>query len=198
MVEPLIKSFPSIGCCGLDCGLCPKYHTVGGSKCPGCYGSGFLTKHPSCGYITCCVKKKKLKVCAQCNVFPCSRFESLNDGEYDSFLTYRKVSYNLAFIKEYGIEKFGEEQRKRINLLETMLKDFDDDRSKSFYCIATTLLPTDDLKASLNEAKQKIRADNIASNDIKARSKILKEFLNNYAAERGIELKLRRKVKANE
>ncbi len=104
----------------------------------------------------------------------------------------------MAFIKEYGIEKFGEEQRKRINLLETLLKDFDDDRSKSFYCIATTLLSTDDLKASINETEKRIRADNIALNDFKAKSKILKKFLNNFAAEKGIELKLRKKVKINE
>ena len=41
---------------------------------------------------------------------------------------------NLNFIKEHGIETFAELQKKRIKLLEIMIKNFDDGRSKSFYC----------------------------------------------------------------
>jgi hypothetical protein len=25
---------PTIGCCGIDCGLCPRYYTDGPSRCP--------------------------------------------------------------------------------------------------------------------------------------------------------------------
>jgi len=200
MSEHPIKVYPTIGCCGLDCGLCPRYYTVGSSRCPGCCGPDFFNKHPSCSYITCCVKKKKLEVCAQCDEFPCSKFESwlVDGGEYDSFLTHKKPQHNLSFIRKHGIEKFIEQQRNRIKLLETMLKNFNDGRSKSFYCIAATLLPITDLKTSLNKTEQKIKADKIRSDDIKTRSKILKGFLNNSAAREGIELKLRKKAKVNE
>ena len=151
MGEHLIKQYPTIGCCGLDCGLCPRYYTVGSSRCPGCFGPDFSNKHPSCSFSTCCVKKEGFEVCAECNEFPCSKFEGLMKGDevYDSFLTYRKVISNLDFIGEHGVEKFIESQKKRIELLETMLKRFDDGRSKSFYCIATTLLPIRDLEKSL-------------------------------------------------
>jgi len=193
MSEHPIKLYPTIACCGLDCGLCPRYYTVGASKCPGCCGPDFFNKHPSCSYITCCVKKKNLEVCAQCDEFPCSKFEG--GGEYDSFLTYKKVHHNLNFIRKHGIEKFIEQQRKRMRLLERMLKDFNDGRSKSFYCIAATLLPITDLETSLNETEQRIRADKIRLDDFKTKSKILKGFLNNFAAKEGIELKLRKKVK---
>ena len=198
MSEQLIKTYPTIGCCGLDCGLCPRYYTVGSSRCPRCCGPDFFNKHPSCSYITCCVKKKKLEVCAQCDEFPCSKFESwlVNGPEYDSFLTYKKVYPNLIFIRKHGVEKFIEQQTKRIKLLETILKNFDDGRSKSFFCIAATLLPIKDLETSLNKTEQKIKADNIRSDDIKTKSKILKEFLNNFGAKEGIELKLRKKMKA--
>ena len=74
MSERPVKAHPTLGCCGLDCGLCPRYYTVGASRCPGCCGPGFFEKHPSCGYITCCVKRKNLEVCSQCDEFPCSRF----------------------------------------------------------------------------------------------------------------------------
>jgi len=197
MSERPTKIYPTIGCCGLDCGLCPRYYTIGSSRCPGCCGPDFFNRHPSCSYITCCVKKKNLEVCAQCDEFPCPKFESwlVGGGEYDSFLTHKKAYPNLNFIRKYGIEKFIEQQRKRIRLLETMIENFDDGRSRSFYCIAATLLPITDLEASLNKTEQKIKADNIGSDDIKTKSKILKGFLNNFATKEGIELKLRKKAK---
>jgi hypothetical protein len=72
----LTKKYPTIGVCGLDCGLCPRYYTVGSSRCPGCGGPDFLNKHPSCSFITCCVKKKNHEVCAECSEFQCSKFKS--------------------------------------------------------------------------------------------------------------------------
>jgi len=152
-----IKIYPTVGCCSLDCGLCPRYYTVGTSRCPGCCGPDFHNKHPSCSYITCCVKKKSLEVCAQCEEFPCSKFESwlVGGGEYDSFLSHKKAYPNLISIRKHGIEKLIEEQRKRIGLIEIMLKEFDDGKSKSFYYIASALLPIVDLETSLNKAKEK-------------------------------------------
>lgn len=195
MSEHPIKNYPKIGCCGLDCGLCPRYYTVGSSKCPGCCGQDFFNKHPSCSYITCCVEKKKLEVCAQCSEFPCSKFESwLEKGvEYDSFLTYEKVKPNLNFIRAYGLEKFIEHQRKRIGLFEKMLKNFDDGRSKSFYCIAATLLSISDLETSLKKAVHILNTEVTNSDDTKTKSKILKEFLNEAADINKVELKLRKR-----
>ena len=195
MSERPIKGYPTLGCCGLDCGLCPRYYTVGTSRCPGCCGPEFFDKMPSCGYITCCVKKKGLEVCAQCDEFPCSRFESWLDkcGDYDSILTHAKVKANLDFIRSHGIVKFMEQQTKRIQLLERMLEGFNDGRSKNFYCIATTLLPIGDLEIALEKAGQRIKADRVEPDDIKARAKTLKGFLNDFAAGKGIELRLRKK-----
>jgi len=42
-----LKKFETIGCCGIDCGLCPRFHTTGTSACPGCGGLEFKEKHPS-------------------------------------------------------------------------------------------------------------------------------------------------------
>lgn len=187
------KKYPTIAVCGLDCGLCPRYYTEGTSKCPGCSGPDFFNKHPSCSFITCCVKKKGLEVCAQCPQFPCVKFK--DTGMYDSFLTYKKAIPNLNFIKESGIEKFIEQQEKRIRLLETMLKRFDDRRSKSFYCIAATLLPLETLEKSLDNANQKIKADT-KPDDVKTKAKILKNILNQYAQKEKIELKLKKQAKS--
>lgn len=195
--EPPVKTFPTLGCCGLDCGLCPRYYTVGSSRCPGCAGPDFFDKHPSCGYITCCVRKRGLEVCSQCEEFPCSRFEPwlANCGEHDSFVTYRQVNTNLDFIRSHGVDRFMEQQNKRIGMLEAMLEDFDDGRSRSFYCIATTLLPIANLETSLDKAQQEVVASKIRPDDVKNKSKVLKGFLSDCAARGGIELKLRKKTK---
>jgi hypothetical protein len=187
-----VKTYPTIGVCGLDCGLCPRYYTVGPSRCPGCCDPDFFNKHPSCSFITCCVKKKNLEVCAECSDFPCSKFKS--DEEYQqlkessSYPSYKKVMPNLNFIKKHGIEKFVGQQKKRIKLLETMIENFDDGRSRSFFCKAATLLDLISLENSFDAASKKIKADNIESNDIKTKAKILKSILNEIALKKGIEL----------
>ena len=99
----LVRNCPTIGCCGIDCGLCPRFYTEGKSRCTGCGGEGFEAVHPPCGYITCCVKKHGLNVCAECVEFPCKRFEK-ETGKRDSFVLHRKVMPNQQLITEIGIE----------------------------------------------------------------------------------------------
>lgn len=175
-----VKTYPTIGVCGLDCGLCPRYYTIGTSRCPGCAGPDFFNKHPSCSFITCCVKKKNLEVCAECSDFPCSKFKS--DEEYQqlkessSYPSSKKVIPNLNFIKEHGIEKFMEQQKKRIKLLETMIENFDDGRSRNFFCKAAALLDSASLKSSIDKATRKIK-----QNDVKNKAKILKAMINEVA-----------------
>ena len=147
----IMKKYPTIGVCGLDCGLCPRYYTVGPSRCPGCSGPDFPNKHPSCSFITCCVKKKNLEVCGECPDFPCPKFKSEEEyrhvKESSSYPPYRKVLPNLHAIKEHGIESFLQQQKRRIELLEKMIKDFDDGRSRSYYCRSAALLDPADLES---------------------------------------------------
>lgn len=103
----------------------------------------------------------------------------------------------MNYIRENGVERYLHGLEKRMELLKQMLGGFNDGRSKSFYCITATLLPIADLEASLDKTEQKIIADEIRLDDFKTKSKILKGFLNDFAARRGIELKLRKKVKVN-
>jgi hypothetical protein len=176
------RIYPTIGVCGLDCGFCPRYYTQGKSRCPGCGGPDFLSKHPSCSFITCCVKKKNLEVCAECTDFPCSKFKP--DEEYpqiegsSSYPSVKVVMRNLRFIKEYGIDQFINQQTKRIKLLESMIANYDDGRSRSFFCRAACLYDISSLESALNEAIQKIETNHIQPDDIKGRAKILKGILN--------------------
>lgn len=42
------REYPMFSACGLNGGLCPRHQMDGTSKCPGCSGKEFLTKHPTC------------------------------------------------------------------------------------------------------------------------------------------------------
>ncbi len=190
MNTTFIKKYPTVACCGLDCGLCPTYYGSGTSKCPGCCGTNFSEKHPSCSIITCCVKQKNFETCAECSDFPCSKLRKWDQG--DSFISHKKSLINLKAIKEGGIEAFVEQQKKRMAILDEFLNQYNEGRSKSYYCIAAALLSILSLEESLAKAKQKIKDDKINSNDIKAKSVVLKSYLDNAAKKEGVVLKLRK------
>jgi hypothetical protein len=183
-----LKLHPTIGVCGLDCGLCPRYYTVGKSRCPGCGGPRFLDKHPSCSFITCCVKKRGLDACGQCPEFPCPKFKSEEEyqpTESSSYPPARKMLSNLRCIREEGIEEFVRRQRKRIDLLETMIDRCDDGRSRSFFCRAAALLDPGELKQSLGKAKREIAR---GRSDARQRAKVLRERLAEAGVRQGIDL----------
>jgi len=190
MEKKLTKKYPTIACCGLDCGLCPTYYTKGPSKCPGCCGSGFFNKHPSCSILNCCVKRNNFETCAECNDFPCSKILKWDLG--DSFISHRVSLSNLNVIKKNGLQKFIESQKKRITILEIMLEQYNEGRSKSFFCIATALLSIENLEYALKICREQNRKNNISLNDLKSRSKFLKDILNDLAFKGGIQLKLRK------
>jgi len=62
-----------------------------------------------------------------------------------------------------------------------MIENFDDGRSRSFFCRATCLLETKSLESSLNKATRKIKTDKIKKDDTKTKAKILKQNLNEIA-----------------
>ena len=185
------KSHPTIGACGIDCGLCPRYYTVGPSKCPGCAPPGFLDMGGQwCKMTRCAVRDRGYETCAECPEFPCYRFEDWDAS--DSFVSHLNSIANLRAIREWGIEGFAEQQRKRIALLEAMLGEFDEGRSKSYCCLATALLPIDDLEAALSAAQREVAETGIPSDDKKSRAKVLHGFLDSAAERLGVTLRLRK------
>ncbi len=191
-----LKRYPTVGVCGLDCGLCPRYYTNGPSRCPGCGGPGFYDKHPSCSFITCCVKKQNLEACGQCRDFPCSKFKA--EEEYrgvpasSSYPPYSKVLTNLTSIKEEGIRTFASRQAKRISLLQIMLESYDDGRSKSFFCRAAALLDPATLRSSLVIAEKALATSNGGKVSTAEKAKMLKAILVEAAAREAIDLGVKR------
>lgn len=181
------RKYPTIGSCGIDCGLCPRYYTKGGSQCPGCGGMGFEEKHPSCGVLTCCVARKGKEVCAECGEYPCHRFKN---AAADSFVTHGRIFDNQGFIREKGLPAFLKQQQQRMEILNHLLAHYDDGRSKSFYCIGCTLLPPDTLKNIMEFLEQQS-----VGLTLKERNRLLRERFLEQAKELNIELALKKKGK---
>jgi hypothetical protein len=177
------KSEPGIGCCGLECGLCPRFYTEGSSRCPGCGGADFENRHPSCSVKTCCADKHGLEVCSLCAEFPCRRFAVREKIERDSFVTHKRIFPNHEMIKTCGFTEFIARLDERILILKKMLSKYDDGRSKSFYCTAAALLSASTLRSALADVSA-------IEGDVKIKAKALREILNGYADKENIELKL--------
>jgi hypothetical protein len=68
-----------------------------------------------------------------------------------------------------------------------MLRDFNEGRSKTYYCIAATVLDAKELRAALVKAKKLSSGMNL-----EGRSTILHSLLDGIAGSKGISLKLRK------
>ncbi|TFG45546.1 MAG: DUF3795 domain-containing protein [Dehalococcoidia bacterium] len=195
MAEKIIKRFPTIGACGLDCGLCPRHHTDGVSRCPGCAAAGFGSW--GCGLQKCCVQEHHLECCAECpDTDGCLPLERLvkQSAKADSFISYLPVPANHQIIHDLGITEAARRQDARVTFLDGLLKTHNDGRSKGFYCLAVQLLPLEELQSEVN----RLSAVLSAMSEVKERAVLLRQAFNELAVRKGLTLKLRRHKKEGE
>lgn len=84
--------------CGIYCGGCPVFKRSK-KACQG-MADGCL-KRQCKGIYECCVNKKGLKYCYQCEIFPCSRFNQFSSR----WLKYEQdLLVNQKMIKHFGEE----------------------------------------------------------------------------------------------
>jgi len=176
-MEYKTRNYPQFAACGLNCGLCPRYYTVGSSRCPGCAGAGFSEVHPPCGVLSCC-QRKGLEYCFECDEFPCKKYDRAD--ETDSFITHKNQFIDMEKVKRIGLETYKVELNEKIGILETLLKNHDNGRRKGFYCLAVNLLDLCDIRAVM----ESIGSDT----DSKSAVRLFEET----AERRGVSLKLRK------
>jgi hypothetical protein len=180
--------YPEIGICGLSCRLCPSYQTEAASKCNGCKSSERMTV--GCPFITCAIKKVGVEFCWDCGKSgSCEKWMKHRElgQKYDSFKSYQKLEADINLIKAKGIREFEDLQKIRESLLKRFLKDFNEGRSKSYYCIAATVMDIEELESSLAEAGA---SSNTLS--IKEKSRIMHSILDSIAMKKGYRLSLRK------
>ena len=186
-----IKKYPFIGVCGLDCGLCIRYHTDGKSRCPGCCGPDFFEKHPSCCFISCAVKNRGLETCAQCPDWQeCEHIFQLRQASltHDSFISYRPVMSNFAYICKYGVNKFIQREIEKQKVLIELLNNFDDGRAKLFYCTACQLINPEEITRVIHDVNMSLPP----SADIKEKARTMRSALIKLAQRLKIDLVLRK------
>lgn len=182
------RKYPAFSACGLNCGLCPRYHTDGASRCPGCSGKGFLEKHPACGVLSCC-QRRGIEYCYLCGEYPCKKYEGAELT--DSFITHKNQLKDFHRAKSIGMEAYIAALNIKMDLLEHLLDNFDDGRKKSLFCTAVNLLELDDIKSVIKH----IHKETNAYASIKERSSTASRLIQAMAEKRGISLQLRKKTK---
>ncbi|GAI82389.1 unnamed protein product, partial [marine sediment metagenome] len=94
---------------------------------------------------------------------------------------------DIIFIQKNGVNDFEKVQKTRENLLKEMLQEFNEGRSKSYYCVAATVLEIEELEEALIKAKK-----NSISLEIKDKSKVFHSILDELAERENYYLKLRK------
>ena len=143
-----------------------------------------------CPFITCAIKRKGIEFCWQCEESSaCEKWRAHreNSREHDTFVCYQRLEDNIAFIQRHGIRAFEKTQKDRVRLLLEMLRDFNEGRSKNYFCIAATLLEIEELETALARAGKD--SDVL---DIKSKSKILHTILSGIAEKNSYRLSLRK------
>ncbi len=180
------REYPLFSVCGLNCGLCPRYQTNGTSKCPGCSGEGFLTKHPACGVLS-CSQRKGIEYCYQCDEYPCKKYDGAD--KLDSFITHLKQFSDIEKAKIVGIEAYRNELNEKISILETLLANYDDGRRKGVFCIAVNLLELHDVKHVMEQISSQMKPEQSA----KDKATMAVQLFQSMAEQRNFTLKLRKK-----
>ena len=182
-MKPYAMRTPEFSLCGLNCSLCPRYHTDGQSRCPGCGGKGFNEKHPSCGVVSCAGRNGGVEYCFECSKFPCGRY--VRENAKDSFITYANVDGDIRSARA-DLSAYLRALSAKESLLRDLIGHFDNGRMKGFYCLAANRLPLDDLEEILGEARQRSGGDRDSA------IALLRTRLEEAAGRRGIALKLRK------
>ena len=99
----------------------------------------------------------------------------------------QKLEEDIAFIRGKGIKDYDELQQKRESLLLRLLNEYNEGRSKSYYCIAATVMDIEDLENALREA-----AAGPKSLNIKEKARLMHSILDRIALQKGCLLALRK------
>ena len=184
-MEYQTREYPLFSACGLNCGLCPRHHTNGSSRCPGCAGEGFSEVHPPCGVLSCC-RRKGLEYCLSCYEYPCTKYDGADSK--DSFITHKNQFADIEMAKRIGIEAYKVKLNAKIAVLEELLRDYDDGRRKGVYCLAVNLLDMQEINTVMCRIADEVEKQA----PVKTKAAAAVRLFQAMADEKGVILKLRK------
>ena len=141
-----------------------------------------------CPFITCALKKKGIEFCWDCEENEaCEKWTKHKESskKVDSFKCYQKLEDDISFIRKNGVNGFDKTQKMREHLLKEMLREFNEGRSKTYYCIAATVMEIAELEEALIKARK-----NSEGLEMKEKSRVLHALLDEIARHNNYFLKL--------
>lgn len=186
-MQDCVRSYPQFSLCGLNCGLCPRYHTEGDSRCPGCGGPGFRLKHPACAVISCNKKHDDVEFCFQCSAYPCGKYAKPEAA--DSFISYRNIARDFQDAQK-DLDSYKKNLERKTVILRYLLDTHDNGRRKNYYCQAVNLLDLEFLEDLVGIIQKDIEPLRI---DVNAKSSLIVQLIESQAKKTGLELGLRKK-----
>jgi hypothetical protein len=168
--------------CGLNCGLCPMFLN---KNCPGCGGG---TGNQSCKIARCSMEHGGVEYCFQCQEYPCEKYEHIDD--HDSFITHRNQKADLEKARQSGMEAYNAEQAEKTKILDILLSGYNDGRKKTLFCMAVNLLDLQELREVLRQIDNK---SDMRTLMLKEKSAFATGLIQNAAAKKNIDLKMRKK-----
>ena len=168
--------------CGLNCGLCPMFLN---KNCPGCGGG---EGNQSCKIARCGIEHGAVEYCFQCSEYPCEKYEHIDD--FDSFITHRRRKTDLEKARRDGIEAYHVEQKEKAKILDILLSLYIDGRKKTLFCVAVNLLELQELRGILTQIQENSMLETLT---LKEKSTFVAGLLQETAAQKNIDLKLRKK-----
>ena len=179
-MKDFVRSNPYFSLCGLNCKLCPM--NLAGH----CSGCGVNSQ--SCKIAKCSIEHGKIEYCFQCDSFPCQKYEHISD--FDSFITHQNQMSDIEKAQRIGLSAYNAEQEEKRRILDFLLLNYNDGRRKTLFCIAVNLLEI----VELQEVLRQIEVDkDFHSKELKEKSALVAKYLQDMAAKRDIDLKLRKK-----
>ncbi len=181
-MKDFVREHPLFSLCGLNCGLCTMHL---GGHCPGCGGG---EGNQSCAIARCSQQHGGVAYCWQCGEFPCRRFGEAD--AYDSFVPCRDRHKDIERARRIGEAAYLAELDEKIRILQFLLDGFNDGRKKSFYCAAMCFLDLEEIRTVMAELTAREDVDGM---ERKERAAVAADLFRRMAAQRGVELKLRRR-----
>lgn len=93
-------------------------------------------------------------------------------------------------MKQIGVEAYNSEQIQKLEILKCLLKDYNDGRRKSFFCLAVNLLDLEDLKTVMEHLAEEKKLESLT---LKEKSAYVVKQFQSIAEQRGVVLKWNRK-----
>ncbi|HPB16540.1 MAG TPA: DUF3795 domain-containing protein [Clostridia bacterium] len=170
--------------CGLNCALCVMHID---KYCPGCGGG---EGNQTCRIARCSMDKngKNIEYCYLCNQYPCDKYDGIEN--YDSFITHRKQMKDLEKAKIIGLENYLLILEQKEEVLKYLLNNYNDGRSKNFYCLAVNLMDINDIKEIIMQFE---RMEDLRNMTLPQQAVILRGMFSKVSSKSGITLKLNKK-----